>query len=189
MPTIALREYFSFSRILEIVAVLFSIAYTLLITYGSVWCWPAAIAASIIFIYLVYKKRLLAETILHVFYLLAAIYGWITWGFSENLDIKSLGIPANLLITAACIVIIFPVSYLFRKYTHATLIYVDSFTTVFSIMATFMMAHMILENWIYWIVIDSVSIYMYARRDLHIAAGLFVIYTFLAINGFITWLQ
>jgi nicotinamide mononucleotide transporter len=183
------NAYFSSNRILEVIAVVFSIFYTVLITYENILCWPAAIIASIIFIYLVYAKRLIAETVLHVFYLLAAIYGWVMWGTSDGFEVNTYGVSTNILIIVGGILLIIPSGYLLKRFSSAALPYVDSFTTIFSFMATYMMAHMVLENWLYWIVIDSVSVFMYARRGLYIASGLFVIYTILAINGYFSWVH
>ena len=183
------NAYFDRDRILEVAAVVFSILYTVLITYENILCWPAALIASIIFIYLVYSKRLIAETVLHVFYLLAAIYGWIMWGTSEGFQVNTYGYPINLLLIAGGLLLIIPCGYLLKKFTSAMLPYVDSFTTIFSFIATYMMAHMVLENWLYWIVIDSVSAFMYAKRGLYIGAGMFVVYTLLAINGYFSWLN
>jgi len=177
------------NRVLELAAVVFSIAYTVLITYENILCWPAAIIASILFIYLVYGKMLIAETVLHFFYLLAAIYGWITWGTSGGFSVNSYGLNINLLLIGTGFLLLIPSGYLLKKYLSAALPYVDSFTTIFSFIATYMMAHMVLENWLYWIVIDSVSVFMYARRGLYIGAGLFLIYTILAFNGYFSWLN
>ena len=64
---------------------------------------------------------------------------------------------------------------------------IDSFTTCFSIIATFLVVKKILENWIYWIIIDLVSIYIYFSRDLHLTSLLFLVYTVIAIIGYFNW--
>jgi nicotinamide mononucleotide transporter len=66
---------------------------------------------------------------------------------------------------------------------------VDTFTTVFSVIATIMMVMAVTENWYYWIVIDAVSIFLYASRRMYLTALLFVVYTLLAINGAMQWSQ
>jgi nicotinamide mononucleotide transporter len=66
---------------------------------------------------------------------------------------------------------------------------VDSFTTVFSIIATYMITKKVLENWLYWIVIDAVSIYLYLSRDLHLTSFLFMLYAIIAIFGYFSWLK
>jgi nicotinamide mononucleotide transporter len=65
--------------------------------------------------------------------------------------------------------------------------YVDSFTTVASVVTTFMVARKVLENWLYWIVIDAVSIWLYLDRGLQSTAGLFALYVVLAVVGYFQW--
>ena len=77
--------------------------------------------------------------------------------------------------------------YLFSVYTDQANPYVDASTTVFSLVATFMVTKKVLENWVYWIIIDAVSVYLYFSRDLHLTAVLFVIFTLLAITGYVSW--
>jgi nicotinamide mononucleotide transporter len=64
---------------------------------------------------------------------------------------------------------------------------IDALTTCFAIITTFMVAHKVLENWIYWIVIDAVSIFLYLDKALWFTAILFAIYIVLAIIGFVNW--
>ncbi|MFT7459272.1 MAG: nicotinamide mononucleotide transporter, partial [Planctomycetota bacterium] len=63
----------------------------------------------------------------------------------------------------------------------------DSFTTWASVITTFMVAKKILENWLYWLVIDSISIPLYIDRGLHLTAILFMMYIVIVIFGFISW--
>lgn len=183
------HKFFNKDFFIEFLAVIFSIAYTVLITYESILCWSAALVSSLLFIYLCYKKKLLAETTLHIFYFAMGIYGWVTWGLASTFEVISYGFQTNMLLILTCFLLILPTGYLLKKYTQAKLPFIDSFTTIFSFMATFMMIHMVLENWLYWVVIDSVSIFLYAKRGLILAAGLYFIYTLLAINGYINWLH
>ena len=74
-----------------------------------------------------------------------------------------------------------------ETYTDAALPLIDAFTTVFSLFATFMVTRKILENWIYWIVIDAVSIYLYYSRDLYLTAALFAAYIIIAAFGYLSW--
>ena len=183
-PNIFYKEF-----AIELIAVVFSIAYTVLITYENILCWPAALFSSILFIYLCYQKKLLAETTLHIFYFAMGIYGWITWGMASTFEVHSYGFKVNLFLVGIGLLLTLITGLLLKKYTPAKLPFVDSFTTVFSFIATFMMIHMVLENWLYWIVIDSVSIFLYAKRGLFLAAALYFVYTMLAINGYINWLH
>lgn len=172
---------------LEALAVITGLSYTLLITYGYVWCWIFAIISSLIFLYICFIKRIYAESLLQLFYIFTAIYGWMHWNDSGgevagNLDWS---IHGMIILSGAALVLIN--GALLKKLTDAAYPFVDSFTTVFSIFATLLMINLIPDNWWYWIVIDSVSIYLYYKRKLYFATALFVLYTLLAINGLVQW--
>ena len=75
------------------------------------------------------------------------------------------------------------------KISNAYFPFLDSFTTWASIVTTFMVAKKILENWIYWFVIDGISIYIYIDRELYFTAFLFAIYLVIVVIGFLSWLN
>jgi nicotinamide mononucleotide transporter len=77
--------------------------------------------------------------------------------------------------------------YIFDSYTNQENPYTDAFSTVFSLAATFMVTKKVLENWIYWIVIDAVCIYLFASRGLFLTSILFFFYTIIAVFGFVQW--
>jgi nicotinamide mononucleotide transporter len=120
-----------------------------------------------------------------------AIYGYYTWKYgSEKHDEKAIemwSLKKHLYLLSIGFLSAFLLGFLLKNYTEAASTYLDSFTTVFAIFATFMTARRILENWIYWIVIDSVSVYLYFDRGGYLFAFLFVAYTLIALYGFIHW--
>ena len=75
----------------------------------------------------------------------------------------------------------------FWKIWGAALPYLDPAITSFSILATWLIARKYLENWIYFIMIGAVSIFLFASRGMYLLAFLFVIYTFLATYGYFKW--
>lgn len=115
-------------------------------------------------------------------------YGYFSWDSAAGFSPYSLGWENNIMIIIACGILVFFCAYLLKKFTKAALPYLDTFTTVFSIIATFMMIEMLVENWIYWIVIDALSIYLYSKRGLVLSSLLYLAYVGLAINGLINWL-
>ena len=178
---------FSRFSVLEVLAVIFSICYTVLITYGNVLCWSAAILSASLYIYICVQKRLFAETFLQCFYLCMAAYGWYHWGQDQQVN-SDWTLTSHLPLIGAGILITLLSGYLLKRYSIAALPFTDSFTTVFSMLATVLMVQLVLENWLYWIVIDSVAVYLYYKRQLKLTALLFVAYTLLAINGYFQWL-
>ena len=79
--------------------------------------------------------------------------------------------------------------YILTTYTDAKMPLLDSLTTIFSIIATVMVIKKVLENWLYFIVIDIASIYLYFYRDLTQTAILFAVYTIIAIYGYFNWIR
>ena len=173
---------------IETIAVAFSISYVVLAAKGNIWCWFFAILSVSIYIFLCYEAKLFAETILQIFYLIMAFIGYFTWiNSNKKFTAKQLSISNHILIIFSGTIITFLIGFYFATYTEAKMPIIDSFTTCFSIIATFLVVKKILENWIYWIIIDLVSIYIYFSRDLHLTSLLFLVYTVIAIIGYFNW--
>lgn len=180
-------------NVIEFIAVVFSIIYVLLAAKKNIWCWFFAAFSVLIYTYLCFNAQLYMETILQCFYLIMAFYGYYNWSknSSKSYKIKIIELPINkhLQIIFLGAVVSFLMGYFLANYSDAKMALLDSFTTTFSIIATFMVAKKILDNWLYWIAIDISSIYLYNSRDLHLTAILFFIYTIIAIYGYKNWLQ
>ncbi len=172
---------------LESLAVLSSLSYTVLISYNSRWCWPFALLGAGLYLYLCLQKRLYAESLLQVFYLGTGLYGWLNWG--EGLIEAPDLLPGSfhLIFILSGLLLALLGAHFLRRYSNAAVPGLDAFTTVFSVLATLLMINLYAENWWYWIVIDAVSVWLYLTRKMHLTAGLFLLYTFLAINGLIQW--
>lgn len=176
--------------IIESIAVFFSILYVVLAMKENIWCWGAAAISVILYIYICYSAKLYAETGLQFFYLLMAIYGYFQWNNNDrNLKIQQWTSAKHLLILLLGALLTFLMGFYFSIYTNAAMPLVDSFTTVFSVFATFMVTKKVLGNWLYWIVIDAVSVYLYFSRGLQLTSLLFVAYTIIAVFGYLSWLK
>jgi len=181
----------------ELAAVILGIAYLLLVVRESLWCWYAAFISTSIFLYLFWEVRLLMESALQVYYLVMAVYGWWHWrrgesndtGTNNELSINTWPLRAHLLAIAGVLLASLLSAELLRHYTQAALPLLDSFTTWGSILTTWMVTRKVLENWLYWLVIDSVSIYLYLDRELYLTALLFMAYIVIVIIGYRKWLQ
>ena len=174
--------------ILETVAVIFSLLYVYLAAHQNNLCWLAAVISVSLYIYICFNAKLYAETILQVFYFLMAIYGFYSWKKNNSqLQISTWPIKKHLFIIFLGTILTFFLGFIFSNYTDAEMPLVDSFTTVFSVFATYMVVKKILSNWLYFIIIDIISTYLYFSRDLHLTSLLFLLYTFIAVAGFIKW--
>jgi nicotinamide mononucleotide transporter len=176
---------------LELAAVVLAIGYLLLAVKESLWCWAAAFASTAIYLYLFFDARLYMESALQVFYLAMAVYGWQQWrgggAGGKSLEISSYPLAVH----GAAIGIVLALSalsgWLLSSYTGAAFPYLDSFTTWAAVWTTFLVTRKKLENWLYWIVIDSLSIYIYDSRGLALTALLFALYVVISVFGYISW--
>ncbi len=176
--------------ITETAAVLFSIIYVVLAAKQKIWCWAFAAISVILYIYIYFSVQLYAETGLQIFYLFMAFYGYYNWNQKKQpLQISEWSMNKHFAVLILGAILTFLMGFYFTTYTNAKMPIVDSFTTVFSIVATYMVTKKILGNWLYWIVIDTVSIYLFYSRGLHLTSLLFITYTIIAVFGYFNWLK
>jgi nicotinamide mononucleotide transporter len=119
-----------------------------------------------------------------------AIYGFYNWnksGQSSSPAIRWIGLKSNLFIIGIGAVVSILIGYTSSYFTDASFPIIDALTTVFSLIATWMVTQKRIENWLYFIVIDMISIYLYTSKELYVTIGLFVVYIVIAIFGFINW--
>ncbi|MBV1911359.1 MAG: nicotinamide riboside transporter PnuC [Kangiellaceae bacterium] len=179
------------TSLLEWLAVILAIAYLLLAIKESLWCWPAAFLSTAIYIFLFFDVSLYMESLLNLYYLVMAVFGWQQWKknkeASPNKPIFVWPLRRHLFWVAIISLLVVFSAFLLDRYTDQQLALIDSFTTWFAILATYMVTQKVLENWLYWIVIDSVSIYLYISKGFALTSVLFIIYIVLAILGWMTW--
>lgn len=172
----------------EAAAVLLAIAYLWLAIRENVWCWAAGIASSAIYLVLLARVALYLESALQLFYIGVSVYGWRCWGRPATaVRIRSWAAAEHAGAIAVVAVATIISGALLARYTPAALPYVDSFIAWGSIVTTWMVARKILENWLYWFALDSLSVYVYLQRGLWLTAALFVLYLVLIVVGFRAW--
>ncbi len=174
-------------RGLEWGAVIAGLVYTILLIQQNIWSWPFAILSSSLFFLLVSRRGLYAEAALHLFYIGMAVYGWYFFNKPAVREAWDFSLQAHLLFITILWAAAFGLGYLLKTYTKASLPFLDSFTTVFSMGATLLMVNLILENWLYFIGINLLSVWLYAARKLWISAGLMLVYAVLAFMGYFSW--
>jgi len=189
----ALQQAWLNTSQLEVVSVTFGLAYVILAARENSWCWPAAFIGTGTSIVLFWDASLLMESGLNVYYLLMAVYGLWRWRFggdsSSELTISSWSIRQHSAVFSVILLLTLASGAWLSGNTQAALPYVDSFTTWSAVITTWMVANKILQNWLYWIVIDAVSVWLYLERGLQLYALLFVLYTIIAVFGYLNWRQ
>ena len=177
--------------LLEVVAVVMALLYLFLAIRQNIWCWAAAFVSTAIYLVVMYRASLYMESALQVFYLGMAVYGWYQWrhgpGADHSLPVSRWPLSRHVAVVLAVLMATVISGRVLSEYSAAALPYLDSFTTWGAIVATFMVARKILENWLYWFVIDGASIYLYVNRELYLTALLFAGYLILIVIGYLSW--
>tara|TARA_B100000035_G_scaffold49033_1_gene37572 strand:+ start:1135 stop:1713 length:579 start_codon:yes stop_codon:yes gene_type:complete len=177
--------------VIEGIGAALAVAYLLLALKQNKLCWFAWIASSILYLYVMYQAGLYMESLLQVFYLCMGFYGLSQWTktISNNqntyVDIWSIG--NHIFAISLIIVLSFLSGILLSNFSNAALPFIDAFTTWGAIVASYMVAKKILENWIYWFVIDFISVFIFASRGLYFTSALFVTYLVIIYFGYKSW--
>ena len=175
----------------ELAAVALAVLYLLLAIRQNIWCWAAAAVSTMIYLFIMYEARLYMESVLQLFYLAMAAYGWYEWRYGgaghKGLKVSTWAWKWHLAAIVAVFALVVLSGELLSRYSNAALPFADSFTTWGAVVATFMVARKVLENWIYWFVIDTVSVYLYLNRELYFTAALFVAYLVMIVFGYLSW--
>ena len=188
----AFVEVVKSTSFIEWIAILTALIYVALAAKENSWCWIFGIISSGLYISINFSIKLYLDAWLSLYYCVIGVYGWYAWvkKFPDKRQGRSL---RNITLREFCISILIGVAGTFllgvlsEKFTDSPLPYFDAALTSFSLVATFLTTQKILENWIFWIVIDAAFIIIYWNRTLPFTAILFLIYTFVAAYGYFKW--
>lgn len=174
---------------LEVMAVATAILYLILVVKENIWCWFFAFISTTIYIYLFHHVALLSESLLNVYYLIMAVYGWRQWRSKQQISaikIQQWRLKTHVKIITLSIILTPLIGYLMSK-LGASFPYIDAFVSIMAVAATLMVAYKVFENWYYWLIIDTISIFLFWQKQMYLTALLFVIYIALVLVGMKAW--
>jgi nicotinamide mononucleotide transporter len=174
----------------EAVAVLLALAYLVGVIRQHVLAWPAALASAGIYLVLMFEAKLYMQSVLQLFYAGLAVYGWWHWRAGDRrggLPVRRWGWRQHVSVLCVIAVSGSIVGWFSAQATDAAFPYLDAWVACGAVVTTAMVARKILENWHYWFVIDSASIYLYASQGLWLTVGLFLVYLVLVVIGYREW--
>ena len=171
-------------------AVILAVLYLLLAVRQHILCWLCWIISSCLYLYVMYEAGLYMESMLQIFYIIMGFYGWSQWnksGDQESFQVNRWSRLNHLIAIAVILMLTFASGQVLELYTEAAMPFIDALTTWGAVVTTYMVAKKLLENWIYWFVIDSISIYLFVSRELYFTAFLFLVYLFIIVIGYRSW--
>jgi nicotinamide mononucleotide transporter len=176
---------------LELTAAVLSLVNVALTVRQNIWCWPVGIVATGLYIIVFFQAKLYADFGLFIFFTIQQFYGWYHWLYGgerkDALPVRwTRPLPlAGLLALGALGLAGW--GYFLAHHTDASLPWWDSAIAAFSVVAQFMMAWKLIENWLIWVAVDAVAIGVYWAKDLYPTAVLYAIFLALATLGFFQW--
>tara|TARA_B100001027_G_scaffold199964_1_gene159041 strand:+ start:75 stop:707 length:633 start_codon:yes stop_codon:yes gene_type:complete len=181
--------------ILEILAVILGLISVWFAKKDKILVYPTGMISTAIFVYLLIKAGLLGDMLINAYFFMVSIYGWYFWRQKKGgqilnpiLKINRREIKLGILLFTFSIIFVFLIYYLFGKWIDWTAP-IDTFTTSVFFVAMWLMARRKLEHWILWIVGDLISIPLYLYKGLAITSIQYLIFTLIAIFGYIQWLK
>ncbi|WP_426062898.1 nicotinamide riboside transporter PnuC [Flavobacterium sp. DSP2-3-1] len=186
-------EYPTLDIILEIIAVIFGLLSVWYAKKDNILVFPTGLVSTSIFVYLLWKWTLWGDMMINGYYFVMSIYGWYHWtrkkGDTEEFPISKISSSEKRI---AIILFIFTVAfvvsvyYYFDKFT-TWYAYIDTFITGIFFVGMWLMAKRKVENWIFWIVGDVISIPLYFAKGYTFTSFQYVVFTIVAIFGYLEW--
>lgn len=183
-------EYLS-NNWLEIVGTIIGFVYLWQEVKASIWLWLTGIVMPAIYTVVFYQSGLYADFGIQVYYIVAALYGFLFWKFGKKQD-KPLPIVhttarQGVILFLITVLVFIPIYLILTKFTDSTVPFYDSATTALSIVALWMLAKKHVEQWFVWIAVDAVSSALYFYKGIYFTAVLYAVYTVVAIYGYKKW--
>ncbi len=176
---------------IELVAVVVTLAAVYLTTRQIIWCWPLGMVSVTLYALVFYNAKLYADMGLQALYFGLAIYGWWAWlhGSDDHgeLEVSLTSNRAWIMLATIAALAGLLLGFTLSRLTDASLPFMDSILTSFSIVAQWMQTRKLLEAWLVWLVVDVFYVGMFLYKGLTPTAGLYAVFLCLAVLGFVEW--
>ncbi|MEM1080327.1 MAG: nicotinamide riboside transporter PnuC [Pseudomonadota bacterium] len=181
----------------ELLAVVLAVVYLLLVIRQNAWCWVAALISTAIYSVLFWDVQLVMQSALNGFYLMMAVYGWWYWRFGHRsgddppstLPIVRWPWRRHVLVLIMIGLATLIAGGLLTQQGDANRPFLDALIAWSAVATTFMVARKVLENWLYWWIINSLAVGLYYEQGLLLTALLHALYLLLALFGWRQWLR
>ena len=187
------KNYPTYEIVLEITAVIFGLLSVWYAKKDNILVFPTGLINTSIYVFLLWKWSLLGDMMINAYYFIMSIYGWYYWTRKNGQDtiypiskITKTEIKISLILFLATILFVVAVYLIFNKFTN-WLSYVDTFITGIFFVGMWLMAKRKIENWIFWIVGDIISVPLYFAKGYTFTSIQYIIFTIIAIFGYIEW--
>lgn len=185
-------DYETLDISLEIIAVVFGILSVWFSKKNNILVYPTGMISTSIFTYLLFKWSLLGDMMINAYYFMMSVYGWYIWTRKVNNIVTPISKVSSPEKITSLIIFFFSLSFVYGIYNYfdkwgSYTSYIDNFTTAIFFVAMWLMANRKIENWIFWIIGNIISIPLYFYKGLTFTSIQYIIFTVIAISGYYTW--
>lgn len=186
-------EYHTTDVVLEIIAVIFGFLSVWFSKQNKILVFPTGMISTVIFVYLLLKWELLGDMMINAYYFIMSIYGWYIWTRKvNNTNVTTISLTTlqekkvSVGIFIATLIFVFCVYKAFNKWT-SWVAYVDTITTAIFFVGMWLMAKRKIENWIFWIIGNIISVPLYFYKGFTFTSFQYFGFTIIAIFGYLAW--
>lgn len=176
--------------IIEIIAVVFSLACVYLTIKRNILCWPVGLVGTTAYGFLFYENQLNADMTLQVIFTIQGIIGWWQWkhgAVSKEFPVTNLK-PAQYFELFLGSSLAFVIAVLILKFfSNSSVVFVDTFVSIGSIAANWLLVKKKLQSWIIWVIVDAVYIGLFLYKGLYLSSALYLVFLIMAIRGYVAW--
>ncbi|CAM4181943.1 nicotinamide riboside transporter PnuC [Gillisia limnaea] len=190
------EQYYGYRNlfiVLEVIAVIFGFLSVWFSKQENILVYPTGIISTLIFVYLLWQWSLLGDMMINAYYFSMSIYGWYIWTrkvdaihFTPVTIMTKREHLNSVFLFLGTLLFVFGVYIYFDKWTDWTA-YVDTFTTAIFFVGMYLMAKKKLENWIFWIIGDLISVPLYFHKGLTLTSLQYFLFTIIAFYGYFAW--
>ena len=193
--------------LIEIIGVIFGFLSVWFAKRGNIWVYPTGIISTVLFVYLLWHYVLWGDMLINAYYTVMSVYGWVLW--AKNAHNQQISIsPTTRKDWYVCIGLgLFSLLFVVGVYYLKPFIrndfsmegvqlgfnnflfteYIDVFTTAIFLVGMWLMAKRKLENWLFWILGDLVSVPLYLKKGMFFTSFQYLLFTIIAIMGYLEW--
>lgn len=190
-PVLDIHGLVTVSR-LELLGFLLAVAMVACNIRVNPWAWPLAIASSLLYGALFWRERLYGEAGLQLFFVAMALWGWSQWLWGKGrggapLKVHALDTKGRVALAAAWLVLWTVLAQFLARATQTDVPWWDAFTTAGSVAGTWLLGRKLIENWPVWVVVNAVSVGLFAYKGLWLTVALYALFIAMALAGWRAW--
>jgi nicotinamide mononucleotide transporter len=177
----------------EVLGAILGVLYIYFSIKQNILTWPTGLLTSALYVVVFFQAKLYADMGLQAYYVVISIYGWYFWlkgkksQENEQVPVRVSSNKLKYLLIAASVLLYAIILFVLTNYTDSDVPHMDAMTTALSIVATWMLAKKYIGHWLIWIFVDAFSAGLYIYKGLWATVILFVIYTVMAVLGYLEW--